>query len=76
MRMLLLVWLLITACANMRAIEDFGEGTSKFSSSYNTVYPGSFDTCVTTEELKSTINEISGLEKVDTIKQIEAAKQI
>jgi len=72
---LLVIAFSISACVNLKAIQDFGEGTSTFSSSYNDVYRGGFETCVKSEELNSTIKEISSLEKVDTLKQIEAAKE-
>ena len=54
----LVVLALSAGCANHQSVNDFSMGTSDFASSYNSVYPGSYDTCLSTAEIRNIILEL------------------
>jgi|GEM_PF-2034052 len=54
----LLVLALQVGCANHQSVNDFSTGTSDFASSYNAVYSGSYDTCLSTAEIRNIILEL------------------
>ena len=54
----LLILALQVGCANYRSVNDFSMGTSSFASSYSTVYSGSYDTCLSTAEIRNIILEL------------------
>ncbi|MEW6143793.1 MAG: hypothetical protein AB1598_02130 [Thermodesulfobacteriota bacterium] len=49
---------LSTGCVNYQAVEDFGTGTGQFAGSYDPVFTGSYDTCLSTAEIKNIILEL------------------
>ncbi len=49
---------LATGCVNYQAIGDFGTGTGQFAGSYNSVFTGSYDTCLGTAEIRNIIMEL------------------
>lgn len=49
---------LSAGCANHQSVNDFAMGTSDFASSYDSVYPGSYDTCLSTAEIRNIILEL------------------
>jgi len=54
----LLVLALQVGCANHQSVNDFSTGTSDFASSYDTMYSGSYDTCLSTAEIRNIILEL------------------
>ena len=54
----LLVLALQAGCANHQSVNDFSMGTSEFASSYDSLYPGSYDTCLSTAEIRNIILEL------------------
>jgi hypothetical protein len=54
----LLVLALQVGCANHQSVNDFSMGTSEFASSYDTLYSGSYDTCLSTAEIRNIILEL------------------
>ncbi|HVY54329.1 MAG TPA: hypothetical protein VHC46_01085, partial [Thermodesulfobacteriota bacterium] len=49
---------LASGCVNYQAVGDFGTATGQFAGSYDTVYTGSYDTCLSTAEIKNIIMEL------------------
>ncbi len=49
---------LLAGCANHQSVNDFSMGTSEFASSYDSMYPGSYDTCLSTAEIRNIIMEL------------------
>jgi hypothetical protein len=43
---------------NYQAVEDFGTGTGQFAGSYDPVFTGSYDTCLSTAEIRNIILEL------------------
>jgi len=50
-----------SSCANLQSIQDFGMGTSDFASSYDRVYSGSYDTCLSSAEIRTVVIELLSL---------------
>jgi hypothetical protein len=49
---------LASGCVNYQAVGDFGTGTGQFAGSYNSVFTGSYDTCLATAEIRNIILEL------------------
>ena len=49
---------LTSGCVNYQAVQDFGTGTGQFAGSYNSVFTGSYDTCLATAEIRNIILEL------------------
>ena len=49
---------LTSGCVNYQAVQDFGTGTRQFAGSYNSVFTGSYDTCLATAEIRNIIMEL------------------
>lgn len=47
-----------SGCVNYQAVQDFGEGTGEFAGSYDAVFTGSYDTCLSTAEIKNVILDL------------------
>jgi len=47
-----------SGCVNYQAVQDFGEGTGEFAGSYDSVFTGSYDTCLSTAEIKNVILDL------------------
>ncbi|MEM7007899.1 MAG: hypothetical protein AAF462_02065 [Thermodesulfobacteriota bacterium] len=65
---------LITGCANLQAIQDFSVGTSDFANSYDRVYPGTYDTCLTSAEIRNVIIELGETPSRAPLTQLEDDK--
>jgi hypothetical protein len=46
---------LVSGCVNYQGVQDFGTGTGRFAGSYESVFTGSYNTCLATSELKNII---------------------
>jgi len=66
---------LISSCVNLKAIEDFGSATTKFSASYDDVYRGSYDTCLGSAELDDELKKLKSPQQMTTLQEIEANKE-
>lgn len=53
-----LIILSVSGCANYQSVRDFGSGTGEFASSYDSVFTGSYETCLSTAEIKNIILEL------------------
>lgn len=49
---------LASGCVNYQAVGDFGNATGQFAGSYDPVFAGSYDTCLSTAEIKNIIMEL------------------
>jgi len=49
---------LASGCVNYQAVGDFGTATGQFAGSYDPVFAGSYDTCLSTAEIKNIIMEL------------------
>ncbi len=47
-----------SGCANYQSVRDFGAGTGEFAGSYDNVFSGSYDTCLSTAEIKNIVLEL------------------
>lgn len=45
-------------CVNYQAVQDFGTGTGQFAESYDSVFAGSYNTCLATAEIKNIIMDL------------------
>ena len=65
-----------SGCTNLQAIQDFGLGTSDFASSYDRVYSGSYDTCLTSAELRNVIIELGETPSRSPLTQLQDDKEL
>ena len=65
-----------SGCVNYTSVEDFSAGTNKFASSYNSVYSGSYDTCLSTAELRNVILELGETPSRSPLTQLQDDKAI
>jgi hypothetical protein len=49
---------LLSGCVNYQAVDDFGTATGQFAGSYDPIFTGSYDTCLSTAEIKNIIMEL------------------
>ncbi len=64
----------VSGCTNLQAIQDFGLGTSDFASSYNRLYSGAYDTCLTSAELRNVIVELGETPSRSPLTQLQDDK--
>ena len=53
-----IVLALAAGCVNYQSVQDFSMGTTEFASSYDSIYSVSFDSCMSTAEIRNIILEI------------------
>jgi hypothetical protein len=61
---------LISSCANLKAVQDFGTASKTFGTSYDEVYFGAYKTCLGSRELNHTKAQVLKLEGVNPESQI------
>lgn len=71
-----LIFGLASGCTNLQAIQDFGLGTTDFASSYDRVYSGSYDTCLTSAELRNVIIELGETPSRSPLTQLQDDKEL
>ncbi len=64
----------ISGCTNLQAIQDFGLGTSDFGTSYDSLYSGSYDTCLTSAEIRNVIIELGETPSRSPLTQLQDDK--
>lgn len=64
------------SCANLQSIQDFGAGTSDFGSSYDRVYSGSYDTCLSSAEIRNVIIELGETPSRSPLSQLSDDKEL
>lgn len=67
---------LASSCTNLQSIQDFGLGTADFASSYDRVYSGSYDTCLTSAELRNVIIELGEVPSRSPLDQLQDDKEL
>lgn len=67
---------LTSGCVNYQAVQDFGAGTGEFAASYDQVFTGSYDTCLSTNELKNIILDLGETPSNSPLTQYGGDKQI
>jgi len=65
-----------SSCANLQSIQDFGMGTSDFASSYNRVYSGSYDTCLSSAEIRTVVIELGEVPSRSPLTQLSDDKEL
>lgn len=70
-----LIILSVSGCANYQSVRDFGTGTEEFASSYDAVFTGSYDTCLSTAEINNIILELGQTPKRSPLTQYVDDKQ-
>ncbi len=65
-----------SGCTNLQAIQDFGLGTYDFASSYDRVYSGSYDTCLSSAELRNVIIELGETPTRSPLTQLQDDKEL
>ncbi len=66
---------LASGCVNYQAVQDFGTGTGQFADSYDSVFTGSYDTCLATSEIKNIIMELGQTPSASPLKQYTSDKE-
>lgn len=64
------------SCTNLQAIQDYGLGTSDFASSYDKIYSGSHDTCLSSAELRNVIIELGEIPSKSPLTQLKGNKEL
>ncbi|MEQ9618675.1 MAG: hypothetical protein RIG61_05840 [Deltaproteobacteria bacterium] len=67
---------LASGCVNYQAVQDFGAGTGEFAGSYDNVFTGSYETCLSTNELKNIILDLGETPSKSPLTQYGSDKQI
>jgi hypothetical protein len=67
---------LTSGCVNYQAVQDFGTGTGQFAGSYDSVFTGSYDTCLATAEIKNIIMDLGQAPAASPLKQYTSDKGI
>ena len=62
-------------CTNLQSIQDFGLGTKDFATSYNRLYSGSYDTCLSSAELRNVIIELGETPSRSPLTQLQDDKE-
>lgn len=62
-------------CAKPQAINDFSTGTTDFASSYDSIFPGSYDTCLSTAEIRNIILELGETPSISPLTQLSDDKE-
>jgi hypothetical protein len=65
-----------SSCANLQSVQDFGTGTSDFASSYDRVFSGSFDTCLSSAEIRNVIIELGQTPTRSPLTQLRDDKEL
>lgn len=64
-----------SGCANYQAVGDFSTGTEEFVSSYDSVFTGSYETCLSTAEIKNIILDLDETPKQSPLAQYGGDKR-
>lgn len=67
---------LASGCVNYQAVQDFGAGTGEFAGSYDNILTGSYDTCLSTNELRNIILDLGETPSKSPLTQYGSDKQI
>ena len=65
-----------SGCTNLQSIQDFGTGTSDFASSYDRVFSGTYDTCLTSAEIRNVIIELGETPSRSPLTQLSDDKEL
>lgn len=73
---LILITSFAASCTNLQSIQDFGLGTTDFASSYDKVYSGSYDTCLTSAEIRNVIIELGETPSRSPLTQLQDDQEL